>query len=107
MFKNRLSFLWQEKNFLPIPLMSIGTKIIATEITGPVKLPSKISTINNEDLPPEEHHHLFDFLTTDKYEDVLIEAFGGLLPEAQGEDYNEQDFANRMKKKRNRQRCKK
>ena len=63
--------------------MSIGTKIIATEITGPVKLPSKISTINNENLPSEEPHHLFDFLNTaEKQEHCLIEALDGLLPEA-------------------------
>jgi len=30
----------------------------------------------------------------------LIDGFGGLLPEAQGEDYEEQAFANRMKKKK-------
>lgn len=54
----------------------------------------------NENLPNEEPHHLFDFLTTAKLEDGLIEAFGGLLPEAQGEDYEEQDFANKMKKKK-------
>nr|WP_305051031.1 hypothetical protein [Elizabethkingia bruuniana] len=41
----------------------------------------------------------------DKKDDGLIEAFGGLLiPEAQGEDYEEQDFANKMKKKRKRKR---
>ena len=65
----------------------------------------KISTSNDADLPSEEPHHLFDFLNTnEKHEDGLIEALGGLLPEAQGEDYEEQDFANKMKKKRNRQR---
>lgn len=60
----------------------------------------KLSTSNDADLPAEEPYHLFDFLTTEKHEDGLIEAFGGLLPEAQGEDYEEQDFANKMKKKR-------
>jgi hypothetical protein len=34
----------------------------------------------------------------------LIETFSGLLPEAKGEDYEEQDFANKMKKKRKRKR---
>jgi hypothetical protein len=29
---------------------------------------------------------------------------GGILPEAQGEDYEEQDIANKMKKKRKRKR---
>ncbi|WP_298940754.1 conjugal transfer protein MobB, partial [uncultured Dysgonomonas sp.] len=61
---------------------------------------SKTPTSDDADLPEEAPHHLFNFLNTDKHEDGLIEALGGLLPEAQGEDYEEQDFANQMKKKR-------
>ena len=76
---------------------------IKPEIKEPALQSPKISTSNDADLPAEEPHHLFDFLTTDKHEDGLIEALGGLLPEAQGEDYEEQDFANKMKKKRKRQ----
>ena len=76
---------------------------IKPEIIEPAELQSKISTSNDEDIPVEEPHHLFDFLTTEKHEDGLIEALGGLLPEAQGEGYMEQDFANKMKKKRKRQ----
>lgn len=52
------------------------------------------------DLPTEKPHQLFDFLNTDKQEDGLIEVLGGLLPDAKGEDYEEVDFANKMKKKR-------
>jgi hypothetical protein len=62
-----------------------------------------------EDLPNEKPHELFDFLnkeissfSTD--ETGIIESLGGLLPEAQGEDYEEIDFYNKMKKKRNRKR---
>ncbi|WP_313091815.1 conjugal transfer protein MobB [Chryseobacterium flavum] len=73
---------------------------IKPDIKEPVAAPPKLSTSNDADLPAEEPHHLFDFLTTDKHEDGLIEALGGLLPEAQGEDYEELDFANKMKKKR-------
>lgn len=49
----------------------------------------------------EETHGLFDFLNKEQsHEDTgLIDGFGGLLPEAQGEDYEEQAFTNRMKKK--------
>ena len=66
-----------------------------------VELQPKISTSNDAVLPTEEPHHLFDFLnTSEKHEDGLIEALGGLLPEAQGEDYEEQDFANKMKRKK-------
>lgn len=61
----------------------------------------KISQSNDEEnLPSKKPHQLFDFLNTDKHEDGLIESFGGLIPEAQGEDYEEQDFANKMKKKK-------
>ena len=76
---------------------------IKSGIKEPVELQSKISKPNDVDLSAEEPHHLFDFLTTEKHEDGLIEALGGLLPEARGEDYEEQDFANKMKKKRKRQ----
>ncbi|ADQ15971.1 Relaxase/mobilization nuclease family protein [Leadbetterella byssophila DSM 17132] len=82
---------------------------IQPEVKEPPELQSKISHAKDiEDLPLEKPHHLFDFLNTEpipeKYEGGLIEALGGLLPEAQGEDYEEQDFANKMKKKRKRQR---
>jgi hypothetical protein len=63
----------------------------------------------SESLPAEKPHDLFDFLSN---QDTMqsdnihssIEGFGGLLPEAQGEDYQEQDFANKMKKKKKRKR---
>lgn len=77
---------------------------IKPEIIEPVEIQPKLSTSNDADLPAEEPYHLFDFLNTEKHEDGLIEALGGLLPEAQGEDYEEQDFANKMRKKRKRQR---
>lgn len=56
----------------------------------------------------EETHELFDFLNAAQpgyaADDVgLIDGLGGLLPEAQGEDYEEQAFTNRMKKKKKRQ----
>lgn len=77
---------------------------IKPDIKEPTISQPKLSVSNDADLPAEEPHHLFDFLTTDKHEDGLIEALGGLIPEAQGEDYEEQDFANKMKKKRKRER---
>ena len=74
-------------------------------IKEPEELKPKTARTNDTDLPQEEPHHLFDFINTDKNEDGLVEALGGLLiPEAQGEDYEEQDFANKMKKKRKRKR---
>ena len=78
---------------------------IMPDIKEPDELKPKTARTNDADLPQEEPHHLFDFINTDKNEDGLVEALGGLLiPEAQGEDYEEQDFANRMKKKRKRKR---
>lgn len=78
---------------------------IKPDIKKPVELQSKISKPNDTDLPAEQPHHLFDFLnTSEKHEDGLIETLSALLPEAQGEDYEEQDFANKMKKKRKRKR---
>ncbi|AIM37860.1 relaxase [Sphingobacterium sp. ML3W] len=77
---------------------------IKPDIKESTVLQPKLFTSNDADLPAAEPHHLFDFLTTDKHEDGLIEALGGLLPEAQDEDYEEQNFANKMKKKRKRRR---
>lgn len=48
----------------------------------------------------EEPHKLFDFLTTDRNEDGIMEALGSFLPDALGEDYEEQAFDNRMKRKK-------
>lgn len=70
----------------------------------------KILQQNTSDgLPTKKLHELFDFLnketpTFNTEETRIIESLGGLLPETQGEDYEEQDFANRMKKKRKRKR---
>ena len=75
---------------------------IKPDIKEPVELQSKISRPNDANLPAEKPHHLFDFMNTEKHEDGLIEAFGGLLPEAQGEDYEELDFADKIKKKKKR-----
>ncbi|SCY75151.1 Relaxase/Mobilisation nuclease domain-containing protein [Flavobacterium anhuiense] len=77
---------------------------IKPEIKERVAQQPKRSISNDEEIPVEKPHHFFDFLNNDRHEDGLIEAFGGLLPEAQGEDYEEEDFANKMKKKRKRQR---
>lgn len=77
---------------------------IKPDIKEPDEPKAKISrSKDTEDLPAEKLHSMFDIGNTDKKEHGLIEAFGGLLPETQGEDYEEQDFANRMKKKRKRQ----
>ena len=76
---------------------------VKPEFKDPIQPQQKVSQSNDEEeLPVEKPHHLFDFLNTDKHEDGLIESFGGLLPEAQGEDYEEQDFASKMKRKKKR-----
>jgi len=76
---------------------------IKPEIKEPALQQPKIYGANDADLPVEEPHHLFHFLnTTEKHQDGLIEVLGGLIPETHGEDYEELDFANKMKKKRRR-----
>lgn len=52
-------------------------------------------------LPVEKPHHFFDFLDTgDRPGDGIAEALCGLIPEAKGEDYEEQIFANRMRRRK-------
>jgi len=77
---------------------------VKPDIKAPVELQSKTSRVNDNDhFSVEEPHHLFNFgNTNEKHENGLIEALGALLPEAQGEDHEEQDFANKMKKKHKR-----
>jgi len=66
-----------------------------------VELELKISKLNDADFPEKELHYLFNFLNDDeKNQEILIEVLGSLLPEAHSEDYEEQYFANRVKKKR-------
>lgn len=57
----------------------------------------KYTQDNSEILNPEKPHELFGFLSDNS--DSKIDSFGGILPESQGEDYEELDFENRMKKK--------
>lgn len=73
-------------------------------IKKPDELKSKTSILNDADFPKEKPHQIFDFLnTSEKREDGLIEGLGGLfLPETQGEDYEEIDLANKMKRKKKR-----
>lgn len=57
-----------------------------------------------EDFDEEKTHQLFEFLDTDSLYDrpegSIIDALGSLLPQTQGEDYQEIDFAIRMKRKK-------
>lgn len=73
---------------------------IESQIKDPIFRNAKIYASKDADLPAEEPHSLFGFLDAAKQENGLMEAFGGLLPNAHGEDYQEQDFADKMKKKR-------
>lgn len=68
-----------------------------------MKIISPKST-NNRKPETEKPHALFDFLDKNRPSQTnlgldFIESFGGLLPTTQGEDYEEQLFANQMKKK--------
>lgn len=75
---------------------------------GKIKPANKSEEIETElnasqELPIENPHHLFEFLNVEpKHKDGLIEALGGLIPDTQGEDYQEKYFASKMKKRRRR-----
>lgn len=76
------------------------------EIHDNMKILSPEST-NNTKPEPEKPHSLFDFLDKSQSTQIntdfgFMESFGGLLPKAQEEDYEELAFANKMKKKRRR-----
>lgn len=69
-----------------------------------LQIPDKSNTDQKDEI-----HELFNFLDREQtvYSNTdfgLIDGLGGLLPEAQGEDYEEQAFENRMKKKKKRKR---
>ena len=69
-----------------------------------MKITSPEST-NHTKSETEKPHSLFDFLDKNQSTHTnlgldFIESFGGLFPETQGEDYEEQQFANKMKKKK-------
>lgn len=55
---------------------------------------------NSEISNAEKPHKLFDFLNDNS--DSKIDRFGSILPESQGEDYEELDFESRMKMKKRR-----
>ncbi|OJV52463.1 MAG: relaxase [Bacteroidetes bacterium 43-16] len=65
---------------------------------------SQLSNTKDADLPSEELHQFFGFLNSDTNQDSLIGALGSLLPEAFGEDYEEQAFDNSMKRKKKKKR---
>ena len=70
---------------------------------------SSRSSQNHTKEESETPHELFDFLNKEQpayNEPDLIEGLGSLLPDVQDEDYEEQEFANRMKTKRKRKRGK-
>jgi len=74
---------------------------IKPNIKDTIELAPKLSRKNDVGLPQQEPHSLFDFLNTEpRCENSLIDVLGGILPDAQGEDQEEVDFANRIKKKK-------
>lgn len=79
--------------------------IIKAEINELVQAKSKVSQSHDkEDLSMEKSHPFCDFLSTEIHDGGLTEVLGSLLPESQGEDHEEQDFANKMRRKKKRHR---
>lgn len=61
---------------------------------------SKFQKYNNiEHANNHETHDFFDILSRKEPDLNLVEGLGGLIPDAQTEDFEEIDFANKMKKK--------
>ncbi|MDG2431008.1 conjugal transfer protein MobB [Flavobacterium sp.] len=90
---------------------NVFNELWKNEETHQVQTPSKIentvlSKSEEKDFEPENEkpHALFDFLngnnsTHSTTDFSLVESLGSLLPNAQAEDYEEQAFANQIKKK--------
>lgn len=63
---------------------------------------------DKEDLSAERPHPIFEIDLPEKLDGSLVDAFSGLFMfETQGEDYEELEFANRMKKKKKRKKTRK
>ncbi|MCL1665815.1 relaxase/mobilization nuclease domain-containing protein [Elizabethkingia ursingii] len=60
----------------------------------------KLFKLIDTDIQPEKPHQLFDFISIYPQEESLLGLLGSLIPETNIEDYEEIDFANRMKKKK-------
>lgn len=73
------------------------------------KQPSRLANVNAR-LDSEKPHYLFQFLNSslsnNENDVTIIDVFGGLIPETKGEDYEELEFAIKMKKKDKRRRNK-
>ena len=80
---------------------------LQTEVKNTENTEIILTRVVSESLPEDKPHNLFDFLNNEVSVQAdnghsIIEGFGGLLPQAQGEDYEEQAFADRLKKKKKR-----
>lgn len=79
------------------------SEITAPEVNKPADLQPKAMQLHDtQELYAESPHPLFHFLTSEKCGDNFIGDLGGLFQNSQGDDYEEQDFENKMKKKRKR-----
>lgn len=75
-----------------------GEKSQKTGVTSE-KLISK-TAVSEDFFQDNKHFSLFDFFSDCKDVSGFIDSIGGLLPEVQGEDYEEINFENQMKKKK-------
>lgn len=80
---------------------------IKSDATESLVVNSKDVKHNLDDFQNENLHELFKFLNSEtcvsQENNFSLDSFGGLLPEAIGEDFQEQEFAAKMKKKKRRQ----
>lgn len=76
---------------------------IQLEIKEPVQQQEKGSQSIDGDFPTVKLDHFFDFVNnSENYDDRFIEVLGSLLPLSLSNDYEEQHFTNKMRKKKKR-----
>ena len=78
---------------------------IIPEFKKLIEQQSRINKSNVTDFPTQEPHQMFNFLNkTEKSESNLFNILSVFIPKTQVDNFEEQDFSNRMKKKRKRYR---
>lgn len=78
---------------------------IRPEIEIPDQMQTKKSQPTNEDQPPEEFDRHLDFLNdSEQYSDIFIETLGTLIPGSPNNNYEEEHFTDKIRKRKKRRR---
>ncbi|KFF00707.1 relaxase [Chryseobacterium formosense] len=78
---------------------------IRPEIEIPDQMQTKKSQPTNANQPPEEYDRHFDFLNdSEQYSDIFIETLGILIPRSPNNNYEEEHFTDKIRKRKKRRR---